>query len=191
MPYKDKQIKSKYDKLRRDTFHRSGGCVQCGEPATNSKFCVKHSKYFTNMAKAIQTERLSAGLCRGCGASPAKGHRDCQKCLDRQALNQAKRAMKLKEETFSKYGGMSCACDGCGWHDGRCIVTHTDVLTLDHINNDGAEQRKTLGTHGKGHKFYVWLKKNGYPSGYRVLCMNCNWGKYLMIQAIKKSAKYA
>jgi ABC-type uncharacterized transport system substrate-binding protein len=25
--------------------------------------------------------------------------------------------------------------------------------------------------------FYKWLARNGYPSGFQILCMNCNHGK--------------
>lgn len=61
--------------------------------------------------------------------------------------------------------GKVCAC--CG--------EATDAfLTLDHINGDGAEQRRKLKWQGKGVQFYFWLIRNGLPDGYRTLCFNCN-----------------
>ncbi len=45
-------------------------------------------------------------------------------------------------------------------------LLHTD------IENNGAEHRKEIGT-----SLYKWLKKNGFPPGFQVLCANCNWGK--------------
>lgn len=55
-------------------------------------------------------------------------------------------------------------------------------LSLDHVNNDGANHRRSLGYingNGKGasSKIWKWLRDNSYPSGFQVLCMNCNHGK--------------
>jgi hypothetical protein len=47
-------------------------------------------------------------------------------------------------------------------------------LSIDHVNGGGTEQRRT-GM--KGSIFYRWLKKEGYPRGYQVLCHNCNQAK--------------
>jgi hypothetical protein len=48
-------------------------------------------------------------------------------------------------------------------------------LTIDHINGGGSQHRKKIG---HGH-FYLWLYNHGYPDGYQVLCMNCNFGRYM------------
>lgn len=74
---------------------------------------------------------------------------------------------QLKFEVFQHYSGGLPRCIACGETD---II----VLTIDHINNDGAEHRKTQGT---GTGLYRWLRKNGYPEGYQVLCANCNTRK--------------
>lgn len=75
---------------------------------------------------------------------------------------------RLKAEVFAAYGGAICAC---------CRETEYLFLSVDHINNDGAAQRKELGNSGTGAPFHAWLKKNGFPPGYQILCMNCNCGK--------------
>lgn len=72
-----------------------------------------------------------------------------------------------KIKTFEQYGG--CYCCWCNEDD-------LTVLTLDHIDNNGAKQRKLLQING-GVTFYNWLKKNNYPPGYQVLCHNCNMAK--------------
>ena len=59
-----------------------------------------------------------------------------------------------------------CAC---------CHETILEFLTIDHINNDGAEQRKQL--RGRGRTILLWIKRNDYPPGFQVLCMNCNHAK--------------
>lgn len=78
-------------------------------------------------------------------------------------------AAKFREKVIEMYGGM-CSCCGESTHE---------FLQIDHINNDGAAQRKS-GC-GVGHRFYRWLVKNGCPrDAYRLLCCNCNFsrGKY-------------
>jgi hypothetical protein len=64
---------------------------------------------------------------------------------------------------------MSCAC---------CGETEFDFLSLDHVNNDGQDHRKSLSLKGGG-QFYVYLIKNGFPNDppLQVACFNCNYGK--------------
>jgi hypothetical protein len=50
------------------------------------------------------------------------------------------------------------------------------ALTLDHINGDGATQRRAIRK-GGGRGFYSWVKRNGYPKDLQVLCWNCQWIK--------------
>lgn len=74
--------------------------------------------------------------------------------------------LRLKEEVIKAYGG-HCAC---------CGETKIEFLSMDHIYNDGAEERRN-GT-PTGRSFYRWLKKNGFPQGrLQVLCHNCNGAK--------------
>lgn len=76
---------------------------------------------------------------------------------------------KLRDEVFEAYGGRKCAC---------CGETEPLFLSIDHIDNDGAEMRKN-GTHSRGGTaFYQWLRKSGFPKDFQVLCMNCNTGKH-------------
>lgn len=80
---------------------------------------------------------------------------------------------RLQLEVLSHYSDKSmdfphCAC---------CKEIMLDFLEIDHINNNGAEERRKLGFKGRGIAFYTWLKRNNYPEGYQVLCANCNKGK--------------
>ena len=76
---------------------------------------------------------------------------------------------KCRDEVFTAYGGYECAC--CG-EDERMF------LSIDHMDNNGAIERKSGQYHGSGTAFYQWLRKNKFPSGYQVLCMNCQIGKH-------------
>jgi len=83
---------------------------------------------------------------------------------------------KLKREMVDAYGG-KCAC---------CGETQIEFLTIDHVNGNGAEERKAAAA-GSGTKslrgwagspFYDWLRKQGWPqNGYQILCFNCNCAK--------------
>lgn len=69
---------------------------------------------------------------------------------------------RIREQVITAYGGI-CAC---------CGETRLEFLTIDHIHGGGTQHRKQSGLLGQ--KFYWWLKRQGYPKGYRVLCANCN-----------------
>jgi hypothetical protein len=53
-----------------------------------------------------------------------------------------------------------------------CGETNIDVLTIDHINNDGFKKRP----HGGG-MLYAQIIKNNFPKEYATLCFNCNSGR--------------
>src|SRR6185312_2337885 len=72
----------------------------------------------------------------------------------------------LKAEALSAYG-IKCAC---------CGVNHPAFLTIDHINNDGAEHRRRYNIN-TGRETYLWLRSHNFPPGFQVLCANCNHGK--------------
>ena len=84
-----------------------------------------------------------------------------------------KYSRSLKAEVLSHYDNGSLKCSCCG-------EKQLEFLTLDHVNNDGAkDRRKRFGKNkgGGGLTFYLHLKKEGYPKGFQVLCMNCNFAK--------------
>ena len=76
------------------------------------------------------------------------------------------RYRELAIEYYSN-GRKICAC---------CNEKVQQFLTIDHIDGGGNKHRKLIGIAG-GHNFYYWLKRNNYPEGYQVLCMNCNHAK--------------
>lgn len=84
----------------------------------------------------------------------------------RQAYTKA-RIRRVRLETLSAYGGLQCAC---------CKETEIEFLCLDHIHNNAAEERRVFGC-ADGFPLWSRLKKAGWPSGYQVLCYNCNNGK--------------
>ena len=73
---------------------------------------------------------------------------------------------------YGKEGFLQCCWSGCD-------VTDVDMLSLDHIENDGAEHRRESGNNG-GHKMYRMLRQQGYPDGFQTLCMNHQTKKELL-----------
>lgn len=82
-----------------------------------------------------------------------------QKYADQSRLSKK----KLKDTVFSIYGNV---CALCGFSDVR-------ALTLDHVLNNGAEERKRLGERG----VYRRALDPANHSEYQTLCMNCQFIK--------------
>jgi hypothetical protein len=64
-------------------------------------------------------------------------------------------------------------------YGGKCVCCEEDgfgFLTMDHINNDGNQHRKS--GRDKGFHFYRRLKQDGFPKDVQILCNNCNLAKY-------------
>jgi hypothetical protein len=68
---------------------------------------------------------------------------------------------------YAHYGAF-CSC---------CGETEPLFLTIDHVNDDAPEDRRA-GKHG-GTMRYLWIIKQGFPDCYRILCLNCNRGRWL------------
>lgn len=75
---------------------------------------------------------------------------------------------KTRMEILSIYSNGTMKCVNCGCDE-------IDCLSIDHVNNDGYLQRKNKSC--SGFYFYQWIKNNGYPEEFQVLCRNCNWKK--------------
>lgn len=78
-----------------------------------------------------------------------------------------RRKARLEVLTHYSNGEMKCAC---------CGENEVKFLTLDHINGRSDGQRAA------GTALVQWIRKMKYPSGFQVLCFNCNcakgfWGK--------------
>lgn len=72
---------------------------------------------------------------------------------------------KWKKAVFDHYGH-ECSC--CGEKEPK-------FLTIDHVNDDGAEHRKEVSA---GIVLFRWLVTNGFPRTFRILCFNCNSGRF-------------
>jgi hypothetical protein len=180
VPYKntDKQraFFNKRQKTRRERWRSEGLCVQCGGTPLNpgSRRCRRHADQINALRKNRSDRARAEGRCTSCSKGiPATDHVRCEKCLNRNRRNSVDRNRgardwrnRIRVETFRAYGG-ACAC---------CGETESLFLEVDHIDGGGSEHRKTVRG---GSMFYSWLKKQGFPKDkYRLLCRNCNYGRF-------------
>jgi hypothetical protein len=74
-----------------------------------------------------------------------------------------KRLRDARQAVFTHYGGR-CEC---------CKEENWKFLTVDHITPIGKKRDEA------GHRrILFWLVRNNFPTGYRLLCWNCNVGRY-------------
>ncbi len=93
----------------------------------------------------------------------------CKPCLHKEHVRLEE---KWKQEILQAYGG-KCSC---------CGEQNSIFLTIDHIDGNGSQHRKSTGLSSPtGKSFYCWLKKQGYPKdNYQILCFNCNFAKHVL-----------
>lgn len=111
-----------------------------------------------------------AKICPNCKKRiPTEGTLLCEKCAETRRRVSKNYYARARRDAFATYGGMECSC---------CGETEEMFLSIDHVNSDGAEHRRAIANQGGSNNFYVWLKRNNYPKGFQVLCMNCNHGRH-------------
>ena len=155
-------------------------CKKCDavKPASDFDIVNKTRGWRRHECKACTKKRIDAWKIRSMDwikenrkkhrqkdiARAAKWNKDNRERHNKHCLNHYYR---LQDKVIMAYGGYRCAC---------CGETEPFFLTIDHVNNDGKSHRKTFQSSGDG--LYKWLIKNKFPSGFQVLCMNCNHGKH-------------
>jgi hypothetical protein len=71
----------------------------------------------------------------------------------------------VRRDAIEAYGGKYQCCGESTY----------EFLGIDHIEGGGTQHRKELTAAGT--TLYLWLRKEGYPEGFQVLCHNCNLAK--------------
>ena len=132
-----------------------------GEPVREGKTKCQRC---VNETKALRKAHRLLGLCVSHRERKSVGGTQyCQECVDAAAVKQ----QQFKVEVLARYceEEIRCQCSGCR-------TTHVVFLQIDHIEGCGVEARKA-----SGYAMYRWLKAAGFPSGFTVLCANCNMAK--------------
>lgn len=148
-------------------------CTQCQKDLPSSNFGLKtgtgsgyeYREKFCRTCERHNKKKL--GLCM-CGLPLQKDKSGCERCLKCRNESVKRRSHKDRTIAIAHYGGK---CKICG-------ETLELFLTIDHINNDGAAHRKKINGHNHGGvDMGSWLRRNNYPEGFQVLCVNCNHAK--------------
>lgn len=111
-------------------------------------------------------------VCVDCGNNPRyRTYRTCKPCYrarNKDKLNAQSRKynQRLRDDCFAGYGNQ-CAC---------CGELNVGFLTLDHVNRDGAEKKRTLKLHSNLQTYRIAIEQN-FPNDYQLLCFNCNCGR--------------
>lgn len=133
-----------------------GTCHKCGVELDESN-SIKHSTSYRRC------------VCKSCLANARKKHYYLNLATIKTKMRKYRErwVSMIKHDVVSHYSQYQNKCALCGFEDIR-------ALSIDHINGGGNEERERLKLYG-GSNFYKWLKANNYPSGYRILCMNCQF----------------
>lgn len=102
--------------------------------------------------------------CRKCNSQTVNRYHKYTKRLNYVPMYK----LNKRKIVLEHYSNNTMKCNCCGESIER-------FLTIDHINNDGAKHRKEYPEARKD--LYKWLINNNFPSGFQVLCFNCNCGK--------------
>ena len=114
--------------------------------------------------RRLRDKRRAAGLCPRCGSTePAVYGTHCTSCRAK-ARKIAKRYNRRWRQAVLDHYGNRCAC---------CGESHPEFLTVDHVNGDGAQERREHPRSGSGNDYHR-IATCGYPDTYRLLCWNCN-----------------
>lgn len=154
----------------------SGKISAAASDTKNCKVCG--NLYMRGTKKPITWERgCCSQKCFGAIAKHSDLHKMAVKAAAQfRAIQKARDSGKakqnrldLKKLVFESYGGAFCNC---------CGETHDAFLALDHIHENSKEFAEVNNAPRRGYGLYGWLKRNGFPSGFQVLCYNCNNAKH-------------
>ncbi len=178
---------------QRKKLLEAGRCGACGRDKHGTKtvcdYCLQRHN---DRDKEKRKERIQKKLCTTCGnRAPIFNRKTCQECLDKHKswlnknqkdnkgymisnkLKSSRQRKDRKQKVIDHYGGKCLCCGEIGLL----------FLTIDHINENGAEHRRQIAPNFNsrvpgGDHFYRWLEKNDFPDGFQTLCYNCNIGKH-------------
>jgi hypothetical protein len=157
--------------VRIDTIKRNMANYVASYVDDSGRVCTKCGKYKTREHFSIQpNSKYKGGMqswCKECMSEYCKFRRQSQLVHVRRIEKESR--AKIRLEVLSHYSGGTPKCACCGERE-------IDFLTIDHVNGGGSAHRRSLGG-ARGSGIYPWLRRNDYPDGFQVLCMNCNFAK--------------
>lgn len=135
--------------------------------------CVRHGTWTGGQKRCPTCNRENLARWRAQNPERIREAQRAYKLANRErvAANARIRTQLIKAEVIDHYGG-SCAC---------CGESQLVFLTIDHPEGNGAAHRRAIfgdSVGRAGERFYRWLKRNGLPAEFRVLCWNCQHASF-------------
>ena len=132
------------------------------------KFCKRgHLRMPENLYKN--------GNCKVCNDLLSEEWRKTHPKFSREKNRRQRESCKL--DVLAHYGKRGKLC--CCWKS--CKVNDVDMLTLDHIKDDGQRHRNSSGTRRlSSDALYRWTRSNGFPKLFQTLCSNHQMKKRLL-----------
>lgn len=158
MPYADKQVQVQYWK---DYYQKNRKAILMKEKIRKSTSEQKRRKAEYDKKRLVQPEVQERNL------ETYAMRRADPEWVKRKAAYGEEWRKRLRLEVLVAYSGdlPKCAC---------CGESHTEFLALDHVHPVFGKGRRRRTYKDAGQILHGHLKKLGFPSGYRVLCHNCN-----------------
>lgn len=172
-----------YQWLKRHSYPKDNFrllCMNCNASIgfhgfCSHEFCIESSTCLNCNINLDEKSQYSfyakngISLCKSCVLIKSRTYstakdvtKNYRSLFQRRKEGKAK-TLKIRQNLIENYGEI---CECCGENDYM-------FLTIDHIKNDGVNERKQF-KNDMG-KFYRTLIKSGYPKdNYRLLCYNCN-----------------
>lgn len=134
-------------------------------PRNKTRRCKVHGElslgnfYIYTRSKPDRKKPTTEYRCKLCWKSPKIRRRYKRYSAD----------LRLEALTHYSSGKPSCEC---------CGEIRIEFLALDHKDGGGNKHRKEIKN--DGNNIYRWVRRNGFPPIFRVLCHNCNssYGHY-------------
>jgi hypothetical protein len=165
------ECRNKNSKCHRDkriSRKSQGVCPKCGKPTTNTNtvYCIECRRPAAKACKILHDSRKLNRLCVSCGTKLNVDEKyRCQKCKEIHALDVKTQSHALRIKVIDNYGS-KCSC---------CGEAQIQLIEIDHVDNNGAEHRKQIGSHSD--TLCRWIIRENYPTTIQLLCANCNQAK--------------
>lgn len=122
------------------------------------RYYIEHRERISKMAKKDREKNKAKYI--------ARERRYYQEHKEQEHIRGKKKYRVWKRKVISHYSKGKIECAECGHRN-------IDNLCIDHPLFDGGRFRKE-NNHKGGIAMYLWIIRNHYPKGLRVLCCNCN-----------------
>jgi len=133
-----------------------GICPRCGkQPKTDTTVYCDSCRDYTRILSQKESHKEAA---REYSRNWSRNHPELRR---ERARNYG---LKTRRLVYDAYGN-KCVC---------CGESEEKFLSLDHINRDGQQHRKTAGN---STQYYRTIIKEGFPDTMQLLCFNCHMAK--------------